>query len=86
MTIRQLYEQVAAGFTVRYVIGSAEEIVDDMQHWMETGAADGFNLCPPILPNSLDDFIEFILPELRRRGLFRTEYEGKTLHENLGLT
>lgn len=86
MTIRQLYEQVAAGFTVRYVIGSAEEIVDDMQHWMETGAADGFNLCPPILPNSLDDFIEFILPELRRRGLFRTEYEGKTLRENLGLT
>ena len=86
MTIRQLYEHIAAGFTVRYVVGTPAEIVDDMQHWMETGAADGFNLCPPILPQSLDDFINLILPELHRRGLFRTEYEGKTLRENLGLS
>ncbi len=85
MTIRQLYEHMAAGFTVRYVVGTPAEIVDDMQHWMETGAADGFNLCPPILPQSLDDFVTLILPELHRRGLFRTEYEGETLRENLGL-
>ncbi|MFD2250173.1 FMN-dependent oxidoreductase (nitrilotriacetate monooxygenase family) [Pseudochelatococcus lubricantis] len=86
LTIRQLYELIGAGYTVRYVVGTAEEIVDDMQLWVESGAADGFNLCPPILPHSLDDLSAFILPELRRRGLFRTEYEGRTLRENLGLT
>ena len=85
LTIRQLYERIAAGFTVRVVVGTPAEIVDDMQAWIEAGAADGFNLCPPILPQSLDDFIALILPELQRRGLFRTEYESTTLRGNLGL-
>lgn len=85
MTIRQLYEHIAAGFTVRYVVGTGKEIADDMQAWIEAGAADGFNLCPPILPQSLDDFITHVLPELRARGLFREEYEASTLRGNLGL-
>lgn len=85
LTIRQLYESAAAGFTGRYIIGTAETVVDDLQHWFETGAADGFNICPPILPQGMDDMSRFILPELRRRGLFRTDYEGATLRQNLGL-
>ena len=46
---------------------------------------DGFNIMPPYLPGGLDDFVELVVPELHRRGLFRTEYEGRTLRENLGL-
>ena len=85
LTIRQLYTTVAAGFGTRVVIGTAAQVVDDMQEWIDAGAADGFNLCPPILPGGLDDFVEFVIPELRRRGLFRTEYEAPTLRGNLGL-
>ena len=85
LTIRQLYTRTAAGFATRVKIGTAAQIVDDMEEWVAAGAADGFNLCPPLLPNGLDDFVELVLPELRRRGMFRTEYEGPTLRENLGL-
>jgi FMN-dependent oxidoreductase (nitrilotriacetate monooxygenase family) len=86
LTIRQLYTKVAAGFGTRLVIGTAADAADDMQAWIEAGAADGFNICPPVLPSGLDDFAEMVVPELRRRGLFRTEYEATTLRGNLGLT
>ncbi|MDO9712648.1 LLM class flavin-dependent oxidoreductase [Paracraurococcus lichenis] len=85
LTIRQLYTTIAAGFGTRLVIGTPQDVVDDMEAWVEAGAADGFNLCPPYLPGGMDDFIQLALPELRRRGMFRTEYEGKTLRESLGL-
>ncbi len=85
LSIRQLYTRIAAGFATRVSIGTAAEIVDEMEAWLDGGAADGFNLCPPTLPFGLTDFVELVLPELRRRGLFRTEYEGPTLRENLGL-
>ncbi|MFC7690458.1 hypothetical protein ACFQY5_13530 [Paeniroseomonas aquatica] len=85
LTIRQLYSRIAAGFGGRVLVGTPEMIVDNMVEWMEAGAADGFNLCPPVLPLGLDDFVEMVLPELHRRGLFRTEYEGTTLRENLGV-
>ena len=55
-----------------------------MEERFQAGGADGFNIMPPTLPGGLDDFIELVLPELRRRGLFRTEYEGRTLRENIG--
>ncbi|UVA80277.1 LLM class flavin-dependent oxidoreductase [Pandoraea commovens] len=83
LTIRQLYKIRASGG--RQLIGTAQDIVDDMESWFREGAADGFNLCPATLPGGLDDFIQFILPELRRRGLFRTEYAAQTLRGNLGL-
>ncbi|MGP8436364.1 LLM class flavin-dependent oxidoreductase [Paraburkholderia fungorum] len=83
LTIRQLYKLRASGG--RQLIGTATDIVDDMEMWFREGAADGFNLCPAILPGGLDDFVELILPELRKRGLFRTEYESGTLRGNLGL-
>lgn len=85
LTIRQLYERVAAASSIRVVIGSATQIADNMEEWFTNGAADGFNICPPMLPQSAEDFTELVIPELQRRGLFRTEYEGNTLRENLGL-
>jgi alkanesulfonate monooxygenase len=69
-------------FTVR---GSPTDIADQLEHWFEGAAADGFNIMCSYLPDSLDDFIELVIPELQRRGLFRREYEGTTLRENLGI-
>ncbi len=67
------------------VTGDPVEVVDHMQEWFEGGAADGFNLFPPFVPGSVAAFTELVVPELRRRGLFRTEYAGSTFREHLGL-
>jgi alkanesulfonate monooxygenase SsuD/methylene tetrahydromethanopterin reductase-like flavin-dependent oxidoreductase (luciferase family) len=67
------------------LIGTASDIVDVMQDWFENEACDGFNITPTHLPAGCEDFVELVTPELQRRGLFRTEYEGATLRENLGL-
>jgi alkanesulfonate monooxygenase len=67
-------------------IGTPSQIADVMEHWFLNGAADGFNVMPAWLPGSLTDFVDMVIPELQRRGLFRTEYEGKTLRDNLGLS
>jgi alkanesulfonate monooxygenase len=56
-----------------------------MEQWFTTGAADGFNVLPPFFPNSLEEFVELIVPELQHRHLYRTAYDGATLRENLGL-
>jgi FMN-dependent oxidoreductase (nitrilotriacetate monooxygenase family) len=66
-------------------VGTPAQIADVMEHWFRNGAADGFNVMPAWLPGSLNDFVDLVIPELQRRGLFRTEYEGMTLRENLGL-
>jgi FMN-dependent oxidoreductase (nitrilotriacetate monooxygenase family) len=67
------------------VVGTPEHVADVMEHWFLNGAADGFNVMPAWLPGSLTDFVDMVIPELQRRGLFRTEYEAMTLRENLGL-
>ena len=85
LTIRQLYERVAGGRGHFQAIGSASDIVDIMVEWVETGAADGFNVMPPLFPTALEDFVELVVPELQRRGLHRTRYEGNTLRDHLGL-
>ena len=84
-TIRQLYQWVATARGHYTVIGSPAEIADQLEEWFSNDAADGFNILPPWLPGALDDFVDLVIPELQRRGLFRTAYEGKTLRENLGL-
>lgn len=84
LTIRQLYKLRASGS--RQIIGTASDIADDLEAWFKGGAADGFNLCPATLPHGLTDFVELVIPELRKRGLFRTDYEANTLRGNLGLT
>jgi alkanesulfonate monooxygenase SsuD/methylene tetrahydromethanopterin reductase-like flavin-dependent oxidoreductase (luciferase family) len=84
-SIRQLYQWVATARGHFTIVGTPETIVDTLQEWFENEAADGFNILPPWLPTGLDDFVDLIVPELQRRGLFRTAYEGTTLRENLGL-
>ncbi|MCH4249083.1 MAG: LLM class flavin-dependent oxidoreductase, partial [Acinetobacter populi] len=84
-TIRQLYEWVAGVRGHWQIIGSVEQVVDQLQEWFENEAADGFNILPPSTPAGLNDFVDLVVPELQRHGLFRTEYEGNTLRENLGL-
>jgi alkanesulfonate monooxygenase len=86
LTIRQLYLQIAGARGHKQIVGTPETIADFIEEWLLNDAADGFNIMPPTLPDGLTDFIELVLPELRRRGLFRTEYEGRTLRENLGLS
>jgi FMN-dependent oxidoreductase (nitrilotriacetate monooxygenase family) len=85
LTVRQLYEQVSGGFWHLGVVGTPSMIADLMEEWFTTGAADGFNIQPPAIPVSAEDFVELVTPELQRRGLFRTEYETTTLREHLGL-
>ncbi|WP_353143806.1 LLM class flavin-dependent oxidoreductase [Paracoccus sp. (in: a-proteobacteria)] len=84
-TIRQLFQWVATARGHYTIVGSASRIADVLQEWFENEGADGFNILPPWLPTGLEDFVELVIPELQRRGLFRTEYEGQTLRENLGL-
>jgi FMN-dependent oxidoreductase (nitrilotriacetate monooxygenase family) len=85
LTIRQLYKKVAGTRAHRAVYGTAGDIADSLEHWYKTGAADGFNILTPTLPAGFEAFVEQVVPELQRRGLFRTQYEGRTLRENLGL-
>lgn len=86
LTIRQLAMRATHGRGKAAVVGTPEKVADYMQQWFESGGADGFNIQPPVQPGFLDDFIELVLPILRDRGLFRHEYEGSTLRENLGLS
>jgi alkanesulfonate monooxygenase len=85
LTIRQLYEAISGSRGHMTLRGSVKTVVDTLEEWFTTGAADGFNILFPTLPGSLNDFIELVTPELQRRGLFRTAYEGTTLRANLGL-
>mgnify|MGYP003346923753 FL=1 len=85
LTLRQLAYEVAGARRHRLVIGSATEVADQLELWFRNEAADGFNIFPAWMPGGVADFAELVIPELQRRGLFRTEYEGRTLRENLGL-
>lgn len=85
LTIRQLYTTIAAGFGSRILIGTAKQIADEMEAWVEAEAADGFNICPAALPVGLEDFAAQVVPELQRRGMFRAEYASRTLRGNLGV-
>jgi FMN-dependent oxidoreductase (nitrilotriacetate monooxygenase family) len=85
LTIRQLIERLAGGRGHRVFAGTPEQIADQIEYWFTGGAADGFNIMPPTLPGGLTDFVDLVVPELQRRGLFRTEYAGTTLREHYGL-
>lgn len=84
LTVRQL-AQIAGGYGGQSFTGTPKMIADQMEEWLLTDACDGFNVMFPYVPGGLDDFVDMVVPELQRRGLFRTEYEGTTLRENLGL-
>jgi len=84
LTVRQL-AQIAGGYGGLAMVGTPKTIADQMEQWLLDGACDGFNIMFPWVPGGLDDFVDRVVPELQRRNLFRREYEGKTLRENLGL-
>jgi len=85
LTVRQLLGRLGGGRGHRTFAGTPEQVADAIQLWWENGAADGFNVMPPVLPSGLTAFVDHVVPILQRRGLFRSEYEGKTLRENYGL-
>ena len=83
-TVQQLYTRWSQGGH-RMLVGTAQSIADDFEHWFSTGAADGFNIMFSSAPDGLDDFATLVVPELQRRGLFRKAYDGRTLRDHLGL-
>ncbi len=85
LTVRQLLAKLGWGRGHRSFVGTPEQIADTIELWFNNGAADGFNIMPPALPRDLETFVDHVIPELRRRGLFRHEYEGKTLRDHYGL-
>ena len=85
LTVRQLYQRFAGARGQRTLVGTADSIVDEMEAWFLGHGCDGFLIQPSHLPGGLDEFVATVVPELQSRGLFRTQYEGATLRENLGL-
>ncbi|SFU83031.1 FMN-dependent oxidoreductase, nitrilotriacetate monooxygenase family [Methylobacterium sp. 174MFSha1.1] len=84
LSVRQLAQRLG-GYAGLAMVGTPETIADEMQAWIEAGASDGFNVMVSDVPQGLEDVTRKVVPELQRRGLFRTEYEGTTLREHLGL-
>jgi FMN-dependent oxidoreductase (nitrilotriacetate monooxygenase family) len=85
MTVRQLAQWIGGSFGTLEIVGTPLSIADEMEAWLKHQACDGFNLMFPFLPAGLDDFVNLVVPELQRRGIYRTRYAGATLRENLGL-
>jgi alkanesulfonate monooxygenase SsuD/methylene tetrahydromethanopterin reductase-like flavin-dependent oxidoreductase (luciferase family) len=84
-TLGQLLKKLSGGGGHRIVVGTPEQVADDIERWFRFGAADGFNVMPDVLPSGFDDFADHLVPELRKRGLFRTEYDDTTLRGHLGI-
>ncbi|MGE3918816.1 MAG: LLM class flavin-dependent oxidoreductase, partial [Hyphomicrobiaceae bacterium] len=84
-TLRQLLAYLAGARGHYIFAGTPEQVADLIEDWFQDGAADGFNLMPPVLPWMLDVFVAEVLPILQKRGLFRREYAGSTLREHYGL-
>ncbi len=84
LTVRQIAGRLG-GYGGLAMMGTPKMIADEMQEWLETEASDGFNVMFPYLPGGLDDFVDKVVPELQHRGIYRRDYEGATLRENLGL-
>lgn len=85
-TVRGLLHRLAGARGHRVIAGTPEQVADQIQEWFEQGAADGFNVMPPWLPGGFELFADHVVPILRARGLFRTEYTGTTLRDHYGLT
>ncbi|MFE5241630.1 MULTISPECIES: LLM class flavin-dependent oxidoreductase [unclassified Streptomyces] len=85
LTVRRLIGRLGGGRGHRTFAGTAEQVADTIEHWYESGAADGFNIMPAVLPSGLEVFVDRVVPILQERGLFRTGYTGATLREHYGL-
>ncbi|GLX66571.1 LLM class flavin-dependent oxidoreductase [Paenibacillus glycanilyticus] len=84
-SIRAVYERIAGARGHREIVGTPSQIADQLEEWFLNEGADGFNIMSPYFPGGFEDIIELVIPELQRRGLFRTDYESSTLRGNLGL-
>jgi FMN-dependent oxidoreductase (nitrilotriacetate monooxygenase family) len=84
LTVRQLLDRILTWH--RLVVGTPEQLADTIGEWFLAGAVDGFNLMPDVEPSGIEAFVEHVVPILRRRGLFRREYQGTTLRDHLGLS
>ncbi|WID96551.1 LLM class flavin-dependent oxidoreductase [Bosea vestrisii] len=84
LTVRQLAQRLG-GYGGLAFVGTPKTIADEMEQWLVERGSDGFNVMFPYLPEGLDDFVDKVVPELQRRGLFRREYQGPTLRDHLGL-
>jgi FMN-dependent oxidoreductase (nitrilotriacetate monooxygenase family) len=84
-TLRDIYERISSARGHLEVIGTPEQVADQLEEWFVKGGADGFNVIPPTFPEDLNLIVDLVIPELQRRGLFREEYEGNTLRSHLGL-
>jgi FMN-dependent oxidoreductase (nitrilotriacetate monooxygenase family) len=85
MTLRDLYNLTAAARGHWVICGTPKSIADTLEEWFAGGAADGFNILPPYFPGAFADFVDLVVPELQRRGLFRRDYQGTTLRDHFGL-
>ena len=85
LTIRQVARYLGTSLGHQLVVGSPQRVADVMQEWLEAEACDGFTLMFPFYPKPLEDFVRLVVPELQRRGIYRTAYAGRTLRENLGV-
>jgi FMN-dependent oxidoreductase (nitrilotriacetate monooxygenase family) len=85
LTVRQLLSRLGGGRGHRTIVGAPEQVADAIEDWFVNGAADGFNIMPALLPSGLERFVDHVIPILRERGLFRSEYTGRTLREHYGI-
>jgi len=85
LTVRQLIGRLGGGRGHRTFSGTPEQVADALQDWFFAGAADGFNIMPPVLPSGLEVFVDRVVPILQQRGLYRTEYTASTLRGHYGL-
>jgi FMN-dependent oxidoreductase (nitrilotriacetate monooxygenase family) len=85
LTVRQLIGRLGGGRGHRTFAGTPEQVADTILDWAQAGAADGFNVMPAALPSGLEAFTEHVIPLLRKAGVFRTEYTGRTLREHYGI-
>ena len=84
LSVRDL-ARIAGSYGGLALVGTPSMIADQMEEWLESRACDGFNIMFPYVPGGLDDFVDRVVPELQRRGLFRRAYRGRTLRDHLGL-
>ena len=85
MTLRDIYNLIAAAHGHWVICGTAERIADTLEEWFLERRADGYIVMPPFFPGPFDDFVDLVVPELQKRGLFRKDYSGTTLLEHLGI-
>jgi alkanesulfonate monooxygenase SsuD/methylene tetrahydromethanopterin reductase-like flavin-dependent oxidoreductase (luciferase family) len=85
LTVRQLLRSLGGSTGHRLLAGTPEQIADDIERWFLSGVADGFNLMPDVLTDGLEMFVDHVVPLLRRKGIFRHEYAGRTLRDHFGI-